>query len=124
VLPPRLEAEIEQLKQAFQIQVAEDPQFVNLIFKEFPLGSAYNLDSSDLLLRVPRTYPEAGPDMFWVDERLLLKDGRVPQAADSFETYLDRRWRRFSWHRSAWNPSFDNMHSHIEFIRKRINEQR
>jgi hypothetical protein len=124
VLPPRLTKELNELQQSYSIEVVEDSDSVNFVFKDFSLGEGYNMPSSDLLLRIPRTYPDAGPDMFWTNEQLVLADGRVPQAAEAFETHLNKRWRRFSWHRAAWNPVVDNLHSHVEFIRKRLRAQK
>lgn len=124
-LPPRLEQEINELRSSQTIEVIEDPDFVNLLFVGFALGVGYNKTQSDLLLRVPRSYPEAGPDMFWVDQGVTLANGTIPQAADSVETYCGRLWRRFSWHRQTqWNPTFDNIHGQVEFIRRRLKEQK
>ena len=123
-LPPKLEREIAELRATNQIEVIEDPDYINLVFGAFPLGEGYNIAASDLLLRVPRSYPDAGPDMFWVAKEVVLATGSAPQAAESIETYLGKPWRRFSWHRKSWNPTFDNLHGHMEFIRRRLREQK
>jgi hypothetical protein len=126
-LPPRLQREIDELGgESYNIEVSEDPDFINLIFKAFPLGVGYSATQSDLLLRVPRSYPDAGPDMFWVDPQITLDSGQIPQSAENIETYLGKSWRRFSWHRpgNAWNPTIDNIHGHIEFIRRRLSEKK
>ncbi len=119
-IPPRLEAEIIELRKSFEVEIIEDDQNVNLVFKDFPLGDAFNVPKSDLLLKVPKTYPDAGPDMFWTDTVVTFADGRIPQATELIEVNLGRQWRRFSWHREAWNPTFDNMHGHIEFVKARL----
>lgn len=127
-LPPKLERELDELVNSEgNIEVIEDPDFINLVFKAFRLGPGYNVTESDLLVRVPRSYPDAGPDMFWVDPDLKLVSGQVPQSAEGIEAYLGKQWRRFSWHRlggSPWNPLIDNMHSYIEFIRRRLREMK
>lgn len=120
MLPPKLAKEVEELQHDYAIEVVEDSDNVNLIFQSFPLEEGYNMPSAEMLLRIPRTYPDTGPDMFWTNEQLLLADGRIPQAAEAFETHLSKRWRRFSWHRPPWNPVIDNLRSHVEFIRKRL----
>ncbi len=122
-IPPKLEKELEVLKEQFTIEIVEDPNLINLIFKNFPLGEGFSVSASDLLLQVPKTYPDTGPDMFWTDTSVTFADGRIPQAAESIEQYLGRSWRRFSWHRPAWNPVIDNMHSHIEFIYRRLKDK-
>jgi hypothetical protein len=105
--------------------VSDEGDFINLVFLNFSLGEGFKPRTSDLLLRVPRSYPDAGPDMFWVDTSVTLYDGRLPQGAESVEgPYAARHWRRFSWHRPAWNPSIENIHSFVEFVRRRLQEKR
>src|SRR5207245_8351433 len=62
-LPPRLAKEIEQLD--LKPEITEDGGVVSLIFRSFPLPHGYNRSTADLLVRVPLSYPDAGPDMFW-----------------------------------------------------------
>ncbi|SRR6266404_1777513 len=119
-LIPRLENEISELREKFAVEVHPDAGFINLILKDFPLGGGFNLPSADLLIRVPLSYPDAGPDMFWTDPRVLLSNGQEPQAANVREQYLGREWRRFSWHRSRWDSIRDNLFSYIEFVHHRI----
>ena|ERR1700722_3352326 len=126
-LPPKLEHELDELRGQHKIEVTEEPDLINIVFLNLHVGEGYRPTNCDLLLRIPRSYPDAGPDMFWTAPEVLLANSRVPQAADVIETYLGRRWRRFSWHRpptSPWNPTVDNLHSHLEFIRKRLRENR
>ena len=125
-LPPKLQRELDELNAQFQIEVYEDPDFINLVFKDFKLGDGYSVAASDLLMRVPRSYPDAGPDMFWVSPEVKLASGALPQAGESIERYLDKDWRRFSWHRpgNQWNPTVDNMHGQLEFINRRLREQK
>jgi hypothetical protein len=119
-LPPKLEREIEELQKGLTVEVHEDSSFANLVLKDFPLSGSFNMPSADLLIRVPLSYPDSGPDMFWTDLRVLLSDGREPQAANIKEKYLGREWRRFSWHRSRWDSVRDNLFTYLEFVRHRI----
>lgn len=126
-LPPRLQREIDELIDSpCNIEVSEDSDFINLVFKTFPLEEGYSAPVSDLLLRVPRSYPEAGPDMFWVDPEIILATGQIPQSAENIESHLGKNWRRFSWHRqgSPWNPTIDNIQGYVEFIRRRLREKK
>jgi hypothetical protein len=106
------------------VDVVEDGAWINLVISTFPLGEGYTKASSALLIRVQRTYPDAGPDMFWLDVGVMLASGGVPQAAQAIETHSGKQWRRFSWHRTTWNPSVDNLHGYLEFIRKRLREKK
>lgn len=124
-LPPKLGKELEELKLEHTIAISEEGDWINLIFSQFALGEGFTRPTSDLLLRIPRSYPDAGPDMFWLDSALTLIGGAVPQSAEAIEgPYAGRMWRRFSWHRTGWNPSIDNVHGHLEFIRRRLREKR
>ena len=123
-LPPKLEKELEELRSGYQIAVSEDADWINVILSPFSLGEGFSVPSSDLLLRVQRSYPDAGPDMFWLDVNVTLVNGQLPQSAESIEPYAKRNWRRFSWHHQSWNPSVDNLHGYLEFVRRRLREKR
>lgn len=123
-LPPRLEKELQELGAVQQIDVIEDGDWINVLIRAFALGDGFSVATSDLLIRVQRSYPDSGPDMFWVDLSVLLPNGQPPQAAEATEIYMDRSWRRFSWHRQGWNPTIDNFHSYLEFIRRRLREKK
>src|SRR5579872_5924967 len=119
-LPPKLAREVAELQGATNIEVIEEPGLISLVFKDFPVGQAFNMASCDILIRVPRSYPDTGPDMFWTAPELIRPDGRIPLGAEAVEEYLGRRWRRFSWHRKTWNSVIDNLHGYLEFIRQRL----
>ena len=124
-LPPRLDKELQELLSEHKVEVSEEGDWINLIFRDFPIGDGFNVASSDLLVRVQRTYPDAGPDMFWLDTKVTLSSGQIPQSAEAIEgPYAARAWRRFSWHRKSWNPSVDNLHSYLEFIRRRLRDKK
>jgi hypothetical protein len=124
-LPPRLERELAELRVSHPIEISEDANVVYVSISEFPLGEGYTKKTSTLLLQIPRSYPDAGPDMFWVEHDITLDTGVVPQAAESIESYLGQTWRRFSWHRQGgWNPTVDNLHGYVEFIRRRLRERK
>jgi hypothetical protein len=121
LIPEQLIAEVEELrKEGLDIDLVERDGLVNLVLRSCAIPPSMNKDKSDILLRIPMGYPNARPDMFWTDEDLLLKDGRVPRSADSIEEIIDRRWRRFSWHPQAWNPGRDNIRTYLEFVNCRI----
>ena len=119
-LPPKLVRELDELRSCHPVQVLENADFVELIFENFSVGEGFSPQSSDILIRVPRSYPDTGPDMFWTNPDLRLSNGGVPQNAELIETYGGRQWRRFSWHKSAWNAAVDNIHGYVEFIRRRL----
>jgi hypothetical protein len=123
-LPPRLEKELVELRKEFTLDIAEDGDWIDIVIDDYPLGEGFNVNSSRLLIRAQRTYPDAGPDMFWLETKVLLANGRPPQAAEAIEMYRGQGWRRFSWHRQKWTPSVDNLHGYLEFIRRRLREKK
>jgi Prokaryotic E2 family E len=118
-LPPRLVKEIEQLE--LKPEVREDGGVINLVFKNFPIPNGYNCSVADLLVRIPLSYPDAGPDMFWTNPQLTLANGTAPQAANQVESYLGQQWRRFSWH-TTWKPNNDNLQNYVHFVRRRLEQ--
>ena len=123
MLPPRLARELEELREAQSLSFSEEADFINILLLDFPTGEAYSSPTTTVLLRVPRAYPEAGLDMFWTDSSLTLADGGVPRNADQYEAYAERQWRRFSWHHNGWNSSLNNLHTYVEFVRRRFRER-
>lgn len=122
MMPSELETEIVQLRlQGFEIEPIESDQRIYLVFHRFKLGESYAPTESDLLVFTSLQYPNAGFDMFWVDESVKLATGGLPQAGDQIEVYLGRRWRRFSWHlHRPWNPSVDSLTSWICTVEERL----
>jgi hypothetical protein len=120
MLPAKLAKEVQDLRTHYELESLEEADFVNVIISGFPTGDGYNSSTTTLLLRVPRAYPDAGMDMFWTDVALLLANGKVPQSADSIETYAGRQWRRFSWHHNGWQPSAQSLGAYLEFVRRRF----
>jgi Prokaryotic E2 family E len=116
-LPPRLLKEIEQLE--MKPDVTEDGTVINLVFKGHPIPPGYSCSTADLLIRIPLSYPDAGPDMFWTNPALKLANGAAPQNGDLLETYMGQQWRRFSWH-TTWRPNVDNLSSYMHFVRRRL----
>jgi hypothetical protein len=109
--------EVEGLREAgHKVEITEADGVVNLIFDEFPLPPYYNKQCTVLLLRLPISYPNGNPDMFWMDVDLACSDGKIPTKADQIETYLGKQWRRFSWHPQGWNPGTGNLCMYLEFV--------
>jgi hypothetical protein len=119
-LPPKLQAELAGLAAGYVVQVIEEPACINLIFSNFPVGTGFNADTTDVLLKIPRAYPDTGPDMFWTRPTLLLKNGQPPRAAEVLETHVGNQWRRFSWHPGRWNPVHDGLSTYLEFVKERF----
>jgi len=116
----QLEIELEAFRQnGKEFEVSEADGLIYIIFKDFPLPVGYNKQHTRLLLKVPLSYPNGNPDMFWVDSDLRLASGEN-QASANIETVLGESWLRFSWHPQKWNPALDNLDTFMEFVNRRL----
>lgn len=125
LIPEELTADLRVLQDCgFVYEVVEENPRIFIIFKNYPLPTGvYNTEKTDLLVFTTPYYPNAGFDMFWVDQGLLLRNNTIPQGAGSVETYLGKSWRRFSYHpynAKPWNPSEDSVVSFISYAAQRL----
>ena len=108
----------------FIFEFIEENQHVYMLFSNFPLPSGtYNVEAVDLLIFTTPYYPNAGFDMFWTDQKLILKDGSTPKQAETVEQHLGKNWRRFSYHPHQdhpWNPAVDNVETYVEYVQQRL----
>ncbi len=116
-IPTKLAKELEQLE--LKPEVTEAEGVINLVFRDYPIPQGYNRANTDLLVRIPLSYPDSGPDMFWTSPELTLANGAAPQCGDQMQEFLGRRWRRFSWH-TMWKPNISNLYGYIHFITRRL----
>jgi hypothetical protein len=114
-----LHADVAELKDltGLTVEVTSIGVQVFLVLRKVILPpGAYRVGVTDSLFITDQQYPMSAMDMFWTDPDVLRPDGSVPQNADVLETYLDRQWRRFSWHRNGtWNPNRNGVVDHYEF---------
>lgn len=116
----QLSREIEQLyEQGYRTEVHEDSGLTIVILKKFPLPKGYNKDCTDVLIKVPVSYPNGKLDMFWTEQDLRLANATA-LASTSTEQILGRQWLCFSWHPGKWNPGRDNILTFVEFINRRL----
>lgn len=93
--------------------------FVLLDAVPLPAGVA-RVHETKVLFITDHQYPLSAMDMFWVEVEVLRPDGSIHDGATSIERYLDRDWRRFSWHRNGvWNPAGNPLLDHFAFMEAR-----
>lgn len=77
--------------------------------------------TSDMLILADTGYPASALDTFYLEPGVVRIGGAIPQNADQIEGYLDRQWRRFSWHsKQAWNPAGNPLCDHFAFAEQRL----
>jgi hypothetical protein len=120
MLPPADEAYLESKGHSHEVVV--DDGMVCVVVKDFPLPAGLSAACADLLVRLPGTWPDGQPDMFWVDPAVRrTSDGCEPPQAESREQHLGRTWQRFSRHLApgAWRPS-DNLETWMTVVRHEL----
>lgn len=92
-----------------------------LVLSEYELPRGYQPDRVRLLLKLPPTFPDAAPDMFWVYPAVRAPNGGLPRAA-STEHLLGEEWQRFSWHLSqgAWKPGVSTLRDFLRCVAARF----
>jgi hypothetical protein len=106
-------------EKGIEFEAAVDSGMLCVTLKRFRLPDGYEPRDVDLLLRLPAGYPDASPDMFWIQPAVrLLKTGSYPAAADQMEHHLGRTWQRFSRHLApgVWRPGADTLQAYLALI--------
>ena len=125
MIPEELVRDLDELKErGYIFETVENSGRIYVIFSGYPLPTGiYNMDKTSLLIFTTPLYPNAGFDMFWVEENCTLKNNTIPKNGDAIENHLGKRWRRFSYHpynAKAWNPSQDNVVSFMGYVDLRL----
>lgn len=116
---PLLPSDEEFLKERnFNYTVEEIPGETLLIIKDYSISSMFDLDKTDVLIRIPKGYPTAQLDMFWVRPYVKIKStNNYPPAANDFgSSFLGDKWQRFSRH-YTWKPTYD-LSKHLSVVKE------
>lgn len=121
----RVAEEIVLLKERYP-DLQHGEQFGWVLIHDYVLpADRYNKFRTEILFIVPPVYPNAGPDNFFVDCDLKLKDGSNPPGLNlgpnsgSGSAPVEGSWSWFSWHPQSWHPaaSISNGDNLLTFIR-------
>ena len=110
-------------EKGYQWQLFPDGKGACLVISDFAVApNRYDRDKTDLLIRIPAQYNIAGLDMFYVSPELKFQDGSYPEAAGTFQDYVNRRWQRFSRHLTItpWCPGVDGLRMFMTLIGKEL----
>lgn len=93
--------------------------FVLVIGYVLPPGTA-KVAHTDVLFIGDGQYPLSAMDMFWTELDVVRPDGKLFARSETEESYVSRRWRRFSYHRnSVWNQNGNPLMDHFAFMESR-----
>jgi hypothetical protein len=116
----QITAESLGVAEAFSV-LPQPGGWVFLILERYVPGNGYEPGNVRVLVKLPPTFPDARPDMFWVSPAVRTRAGTVPAGATD-ETLLGTRWQRFSWHlkEGAWVPGVSTLRDYMRVIRARF----
>jgi hypothetical protein len=99
--------------------VTLEAEMVCVVVDAYELPGGLSAGRADLLLRLPKGFPDAAPDMFWLDPALKTAASGVIAGTELIETYLGRSWQRWSRHFGPlWRPGIDDMASLLAIVRR------
>jgi len=92
-----------------------------LVVSDYALPTGYTPNRVQLLLKLPPTFPDAAPDMFWLYPEVKAPTGNMPRST-STERLLNQDWQRFSWHLvpGAWKPGVSSLRDYLRCIAARF----
>lgn len=107
----RVRQEIELLRKKYAaLEHGEQLNWVSVPEFELP-PNRFNREKTQLLFTIPVGYPNTGPDNFFVDVELRLRNGTPPPGfnpnsqSTSGAAPRPGNWGWFSWHPKAWRPA-------------------
>ena len=82
-------------------------------------------ETADVLILLPKGYPDCSPDMFYVSPKLTLAGtGQVPKACTVEHRFGGRIWQRWSRHNNAWRPGVDGLRTMVARVQSALAEAR
>ena len=101
-------------------EIAAESDMTCVVMLQWPLPSGFDHDAADLLVRLSPGYPDVPPDMWWFSPPVHLDNGEALPATEVVETYLGRRWQRWSrhFHNGQWQSGVDGLANFLALIRQ------
>lgn len=95
---------------------------IHLVISNYPVGTGYDHAETDLLLRLPRQWPDGTPDMFWTAPHLkVAATGAWPTASAKIMSIDGREWQRWSRHyRDRWRPGVDGLENLLTIVNREM----
>lgn len=91
---------------------------------KLPAGK-FSCETADVLILLPKGYPDCPPDMFYVSPKLTLAcTGQVPKACAVEHRFGGRVWQRWSRHNNAWRPGVDCLRTMVARVQTALAEAR
>lgn len=99
--------------------LGNDEGFVTVAIEGFPMPAGIQPVAATLLYRLPPGFPDAAPDMFWLDPAVTGPSGAVIAGTEARQAFMGRTWQRWSRHiQGQWRPGIDNLATYIAYTRR------
>lgn len=110
----------------YDFNVVAEGGTTGLVLKSVVLpAEKFNCEVADILILLPRGYPDCPPDMFYVSPKLTLAGtGKVPKACEVEHRFGGRVWQRWSRHNNAWRPGVDGLRTMVARVQTALAEAR
>jgi hypothetical protein len=95
-----------------------DGQVMCAIIYDWPLPPGYNVEVTDVHVRMTQGYPDSQIDMAYFAPALARSDGRSVNGL-SFIPFDGRQWQQWSRHRTAnspWRIGEDDLSTHLGYV--------
>lgn len=89
-----------------------------LLIRDYSLPEGYDLDKTNLMIRIPADYPAGPLDMFYLQPAISRKDGRLIGALAE-EEHFSQKWQRWSRH-YEWKPGEHCIATHFAYIKNAL----
>lgn len=107
----------------YAYEVVADGGFLALVVKDVAMPTGIDPATSSILVRLPPGFPDAAPDMFWLDPPVKGPTGQVIPGTESTQAFLDRTWQRWSRHiQHQWRPGVDSLATYLAYVRHCLNQ--
>ena len=97
----------------FTAEVDGDTILVILCDVEMPPGITPR--HADVLLILPKGFPDVTPDCFWCAPDLTA-NGAVIQATEHHQSFAGREWQRWSRHFGGWRAGIDDLRTFVTLV--------
>jgi hypothetical protein len=100
------------------VELPQPDGWTFVIYRDFRIPSEFQPDRVDMLVKLPPTFPDAAPDMFWVSPHVTVGSGGTSPRGTSSETVLGASWQRFSWHLASgtWRSGVSTLRDFLRCI--------
>jgi hypothetical protein len=123
MLRPADAATLDDLALAYQLTT--EAGFTLLQVTDYPVGNGLAPARTTLLLRLPPGFPDATPDMFWLDPPVTTTAGTAIAGTEAREIHAGRTWQRWSRHiQGQWRPGVDNLATYLTYVRRCLDQAR